>query len=388
MSEPSQTVNVTFVDAAADVTAALAAVDEPVVGIDVERADAEHYFRRAALVQIGVAGRCVLLDATTLEGLDALDRFLADGRTAVFHAMENDLAPLASKGVEPHQVADTAVAAAILGLPTGLASLLAQLLDVELDDDKGSYQRADWEARPLTAGMTAYAAGDVVHLPQLWARLAARLEDTGRRAWYDEDLAAVLAGAHDDQRDWTRVKGATSLPPEQRAVLRSVWEERERLAREHDIAPNRLLHDDVLRDLATDPPRTQAQLVRRSHRRRSLLRRHAEDLLTAVQRGLEGEPERSSRSRRPRRDDRDVYDALRRRRAELATELGLDPGVLAPARPLWQAVTGDPADAGELCQLAGLNHWRTELLAEPLWQAYRDAREHDDHDLAEAPEIR
>ncbi|MFW5933346.1 MAG: hypothetical protein ACOCT8_01305, partial [Actinomycetota bacterium] len=65
-----------------------------------------------------------------------------------------------------------------------------------------------------------------------------------------------------------------------------------------------------------------------------------------------------------------------------------DPGVLAPARPLWRAVTGDPADAAELCSLAGLNHWRSELLAAPLWEAYLAAREHEDHDLAEAPEVR
>lgn len=375
MTEPHDTVEVTLADTATDVTAALATVDAEVVGVDVERADADRYFRRAALIQIGVDGRCALLDGTTLDDLGELDRFLGDGRLAVLHAMENDLAPLAAKGVTPARLADTAVAAAILGLPTGLASLLHELLGVELDGDKDAYQRADWTARPLPADMAAYAAGDVVHLPALWQLLAERLQRSGRRAWYDEELAVTQATAADDQRDWTRVKGAATLTPAERAVLRAVWEERERLARHHDIAPNWLIHDDVLRDLATDPPRTAAQLVRRSRRRRSLLREHAEQLLAAVQAGQDAAPERSSRTRPRRRDDRDVYDALRRRRAQIAEELGLDPGVLAPSRPLWRAVTGDPADAAELCALAGMTRWRTELLAAPLWESYLDARQ-------------
>ena len=383
MSELPDTVEVTLADTATAVPAALATVDAEVVGVDVERADADQYFRCAALVQIGVNGRCALLDGTTMDTLAELDRFLGPQRLAVLHAMDNDLAPLAAKGVTPTRLADTAVAAAILGLPTGLTSLLRDLLGIELDGDKSAYQRADWAARPLSDGMAAYAAGDVVHLPALWAELADRLERTGRRTWYDEELAVTAATATDDQRDWTRVKGAGTLTPEQRAVLRAVWEARERIAREHDIAPNRLIHDDVLRDLATDPPRTAAQLVRRSHRRRSLLRRHADGLLAAVQAGQDAAPERSSRSRPRRRDDREVYDALRKRRAQVAEDLGLDPGVLAPSRPLWQAATGDPADAAELCALAGLTRWRSELLAAPLWETYLDARGEDDADDAD-----
>ncbi len=357
-----------------DPSAVRAALDElatDVVGVDVERADTARYFRRAALVQVGVPGHCVLLDGVTLDTLPELDEFLDDGRLAVLHAAENDLAPLAAKGATPARLADTAVAAAVLGRPTGLGSLLAEVVGVEFDGDKEAFQRADWEERPLPPAMAAYAAGDVVHLPALWAALADELSARGRTEWYEQELDWTLTRAEDDTRDWTRVKGAGSLAPEQRALLRALWEERERLARRHDLAPNRLLHDDVLRDLAIDPPRTPAQLVRRSQRRRGLLRHHAEELFAAVERGLAADPEhRADGDRRWTEEDRVTFDALRRARARVAAEVGVDAGVLCPSRPLWRAVAGRPGDATELCRLAGLRPWQTELLADALWQTY------------------
>jgi ribonuclease D len=356
-----------------EVTAALDRVDAEVVGVDVERADADRYFRRAALVQVGVEGRCVLLDGVALDALPDLERFL-DGRLAVLHAVENDLEPLAAKGVRPTELADTAVAAAMLGLPTGLGTLLREVLGVELDGDKEAFQRADWAARPLTQGMAAYAAGDVVHLPALWTALEDRLNAAGRWSWYEQELAWTVERAGEDNRDWSRVKGSGRLTTPQRAVLRAVWEERERLARDHDLAPNRLLHDDVLRDLAQDPPRTEAQLVRRSHRRRSLLRKHAADLLAAVERGLEAAPEvRDASGRRWTDRDKATFDALRRARAEVAEGLGIDAGVLCPSRPLWGAVAAGPADPAELCAAVELRPWQAELLEDALWHAYTAA---------------
>lgn len=374
MTDKGTPLEVAFVDDRPAVLPALAHVADEVVGVDVERADADRYYRRAALVQVGVAGYCVLLDGTTLATLPELDAHLGTERLAVLHAVENDLEPLAAKGVHPPRLADTAVAAATLGLPTGLGPLLAEVLDVALDGDKSAYQRADWEARPLSPGMAEYAAGDVVHLPALWQELAARLAAADRTPWYEQELAWTLERANEDTRHWTRVKGAGALGPAQRAVLRVLWEERERLAKEHDLAPNRLLHDEVLRDLATDPPRTEAQLVRRSQRRRALLRVYAGALLAAVERGRGAAPEPRDRGgRRWTEQERSAFDAMRHARSAVAEELGMDAGVLCPSQPLWAAVAGAPAGGDELCRLAGLRPWQRELLADPLWAAYAEA---------------
>jgi ribonuclease D len=382
MPPPPDEPRTIFVDEPACVARALDELSAGPVGVDVERADSARYFRRAALVQVGVGDTCVLLDAVRLDHLAALDAYLAD-RETVLHALENDLEPLAILGVEPPRFQDTAVAASVLGLPTGLGPLLSEVLDIELTDDKQRFQRADWEERPLPADMAAYAAGDVVHLPRLWEALAGRLRESGRQSWYEQELAAAVERAFDDRREWTRVKGTARLSPEQRSVLREVWEQRERLAREHDVAPNRLVHDDVLRDLSLDPPSTEQELVRRSPRRRRQLRAYAPALLEAVHRGVEAPPEpRDSTGRRWSPLDRDTYDALRRRRAEIAEELGIEAGVLCPSRPLWQAVAAEPEDGEELCRLAGLRPWQTELLAQPLWEVWEQVRSEAQDDEA------
>lgn len=365
---------VVFVDDRGQVPAALETVAAATVGVDVERADADRYFRRAALVQVGTADRCLLLDAVELPELAELDAFLDDGRIAVLHALENDLEPLARMGVVPDRLADTGIAAALLGLPIGLSGLLTEVLDVQLTADKERFQRADWEARPLPADMADYAAGDVFHLPELWHELADRLAAAGRTSWYEQELAWTVERAGEDNRDWTRVKGAGRLDPAAKAILRELWQEREQLARAHDIAPNRLVHDDVLRGLAEEPVGTTDELVRRSQRRRGLLREHAGALLAAIERGREAPAEtRDEGGRRWSPEDKTAYDALRKARAEVAADLGIDAGVLCSSRPLWRAVAAQPEDPFTLCSLAGLRPWQTELLHEVLWDAYTGA---------------
>lgn len=371
--------DVIFVDEPTAVADALATLDGEIVGVDVERADADNYFRRAALVQVGVPGRCLLLDGVTIDAMDALDAFLDGTHLAVLHAVENDLEPLARKGVRADRLADTAVAAGLLGLPIGLGGLLREVLEVELTEDKERFQRADWEQRPLPDDMAGYAAGDVVHLPALWRELDDRLADAGRRTWYEQELDFTLRRAEEATRDWTRVKGAGRLSPEAKAVLKALWEAREALARTHDIAPNRLLHDDVLRALAEEPPTSEADLVRRSPRRRRQLREHAEHLFAAVEDARRSGPlEVEVEPRRWSPQDKGAYDAMRKARAAVASDLGLEPGVVCSSRPLWRAVAAQPDDGDELCSAADLRPWQSDLLREVLWDAYAEATVRDD----------
>ncbi len=352
---------------------ALEHVDADVVGVDVERADADNYHRRAALVQVGVGATCVLIDGLALEELPELDAFLG-GRLPVLHAAVNDVAPLAARGVAPARIADTAVAAALLGRPTGLDALLEAVLGVRLTTEKERFQRADWSQRPLPDDMLAYAAGDVVHLPELWTALDAELATAGRTEWYAQELDAALAAAGTDTRDWHRIRGVGRLAPRAQQVARALWEAREELARTRDVAPNLLLHDESILALAAEPPGTPKQLARRGRRRRPVAADEAEVLMAAVEAGLAAEPPpRDPDRRRWTDDDTRAFDRLRTARAAVARDLGLDPGVLCASKVLKDAVRADPEDASALGDAAGLRPWQRELLGEVLWAAYRDA---------------
>lgn len=358
-----------FADTPADLARGLGRLaDLPVIGVDVERADWDRYYRTAALVQVGGDGLVLVLDPLALEDLSPLDELLAT-RESVFHALENDLVPLAARGVDPPRLQDTAIAAAMLGLPTGLGPLLEEVLDVRLQADKQEMQRADWEARPLRDDMIAYAAADVADLPALWAALHERLEASGRAGWYDQELAATLAAPPvEERRAWTRTKGVGRLDSRARARVRALWAAREQLARETDTAPGRIASDRVLVALATDPPRHAGELARRGMRRQAV-KRFGADLLGAMAEAATDDPPAPRDGRPPNEDDRRLADTLRGIRATRAEQLGMDPGVLCPSRTLLGAVLVDPGTAEELRAALDLRPWQWEQIGPGFCEA-------------------
>jgi ribonuclease D len=342
-----------------------ALADLETVGVDVERADWNRYYRAAALIQVGGEGRVALIDPLAVSDLQPLQKFL-ETRTCVFHAMENDLRPLGAVSVAPRLIEDTSIAAAMLGLPTGLETLLVQLLEIEPSGDKAEMQRADWERRPLTDQMLSYAAGDVADLPALWAALHEQLVTTQRESWYRQELATAMAlPPVEERREWTRTKGIGRLDPIARSRVRSLWIARERLARATNTAPSRILGDRVLVDLAASPPGSMDELQRRGMRRQAV-RAFGEQIMGALAAGEAQAPEPRPLGRTPTESDREKVDRLRILRADIAQKLSLDPGVLCPSRTLMSAVITDPVTPEALRQRLGLRLWQWELLGGPF----------------------
>jgi ribonuclease D len=309
----------------------------------------------------------VLVDPLELDDLGPLDTFLRT-RTIVLHAMENDITPLQSVSVEPGAIEDTAVAAAILGLPTGLEALLDQLLDVSFNGDKQRMQRADWAKRPLTDAMLEYAAADVADLPHLWAVLADQLSATGRRTWYEQERDAVRQMPPiEERRSWTRLRGLRRLNQRAQTRARSLWQARETLARDTDTAPNRILSDRTLLDLAANPVNDVRGLRTQGMRRQSV-RRFGPQLLAALHESQDA----TLVPPRPRmldEHDRTVVDRLRAQRSQIAARERLDPGVLCPNRSLERAVGLHPATPAELRAALDLRPWQWDLMVDAFVEA-------------------
>lgn len=355
-----------------DVRSSLALLeDAAIVGVDVERADSDRYWRRPALIQLGAEGTVVLADPLAGFDLEPLHAFLR-GRTVVLHAMDNDIAPLASVGIEPDCIEDTAVAATILGLPTGLGPLLDQLLDVQFDGNKQRMQRADWSLRPMTEKMLEYAAADVADLPALWRTMRADLVGRGRLAWYEQERDAIRSQPPlEERRAWTRLRGLGRLDRRAQTRAHALWHERESLARDTDTAPNRILKDQVLLDVAAAPVDDVGGL-RRAGMRRQAARAFGPQLLQALRDGQEAHPVRS-RGRRFDEQERTLVDDLRARRSKIAEELELDPGVLCPNRALEHAVSSQPSTLDELRSALDLRPWQWDLVADAFAEAMEEA---------------
>ncbi len=347
------------------------------VGLDVERSTKPRFDNPAALVQVGTSELVLLVDTHALGAVPVLGDFLRD-RVVVLHAATNDIPSMDRAAIELDTLEDTAIAAALLGLPLGLDNLLQELLDVALSPDKDRFQRADWERRPLPDDMAAYAAGDVEHLPELIADLRARLADRGRLDWYRQERDHMIDDTRRSTRSWEDTRGAGRLDAAHRAVLRALWTCREELAERDDLAPQRVLRDATLVDLAGEPADDPQALARRNKRRGQPLPDHAEALFAAQQDGRAAPPEhRSPAAHRFDGTDRDRHAAMRHARSDLADEMGLHPGFLAPSRTLWAPIAAEPADAEELVANLDLRPWQRDVLAPVLWEAYSKVDETD-----------
>jgi ribonuclease D len=247
--------------ALAAAVARLAAGTGP-VAVDAERASGYRYGQRAYLVQLRRAGAgTVLVDPVPLPDLSSLGDAIADVEW-VLHAASQDLPCLAEVGMRPRALFDTELAGRLLGYEkVGLGAMVESQLGLALE--KG-HSAADWSTRPLPRSWLAYAALDVEVLVELRDLLEAQLRAAGKLEWAREEFAAVAAAPPPAPRaePWRRTSGIHRVRGRRAlATVRALWEARDALARQRDIAPGRVLPDSAIVAAATANPTTAEDLA-------------------------------------------------------------------------------------------------------------------------------
>lgn len=252
------------VDAAAldRVAAAFAAGTGP-IAVDAERASGFRYSQRAYLVQLRRAGAgSALVDPIPFRSdLSALTPALT-GPEWVLHAANQDLPCLAEAGLAPAALFDTELAGRLAGLPrVGLGPMVESLLGLTLEKGHGA---ADWSRRPLPEDWLVYAALDVEVLVELRDVLEALLTEQGKLEFALQEFEAVRTAGPPTPRaePWRRTSGIHKIrKPATLAAVRALWEARDRLAAERDIAPGRVLPDMAIVSAATSAPSSAAALA-------------------------------------------------------------------------------------------------------------------------------
>ena len=346
--------------ALADLIAALR--DEPRYALDTEFHGERTYWPRLALVQVAWPGSIALIDPFAVD-MEPFAEILGGDAVMVAHAAEQDLAIMTRAcGRGPTHLFDTQVAAGFIGLGApSLASLVERLLDVRLT--KGD-RLTDWTRRPLTADQRIYAAADVEFLVELHDALVARLEPMGRLVWATdecEERRLRVRTRPEPEVAWGRMKGARQLRGRSRGVAQQVGAWRERTAAALDVPPRFVLSDLALIGIVSRPPRSREELnAIRGVDGRTLRDGATDALLEAVNAGLALEP---SSVAMPESDhiDRALAPAVTvigAWLAQRASELDLDPAVLATRADLTQLLHGSPSRIA--------TGWRADLVGAPI----------------------
>ena len=299
----------------------------------------------------------VIVDPLADLDLQPLRRALED-REIVLHGGDYDLRML-RRGLNftAQRIFDTMIAARLLGVREfSLAALVKRYFGVELP--KGS-QKADWAKRPLPARMAEYAINDVRYLLSLAEKLEAELDRHQRRDWLRQSCQraieqAAVARVRKQDEFW-RIRGSGSLEGRPAAVLRALWQWREKEAEMVDRPPFHILQNEKLVDAAVGFASGSVPDYKHfSSRRRRAFREAARIALAAPESDWPVLPRRFGT--RPSAQTVRRTEELRRRRDKSAEELGLEPSFIAPRHTL-EAIATDQARTASL-----LVPWQRELL--------------------------
>jgi ribonuclease D len=232
------------------------------VAVDAERASGFKYSQRAYLIQLYRRGAgTFLFDPTLLEGFAELQELIRDEEW-VLHAASQDLACLREVGLDPTRIFDTELAARLLGMPrVGLATVVEELLGIRLAKE---HSAADWSTRPLPQSWLRYAALDVELLVDVRDHLAARLDEADKTAIAQQEFDATVRreAKPPAAEPWRRLSGIHALrSPRNLAVARALWQARDALAVEVDVAPGRLIPDASILAVAKSLPESRRALA-------------------------------------------------------------------------------------------------------------------------------
>lgn len=354
------------------------------IALDCEAAGFHRYSDRLCLVQISTDTRTYVVDPLAFDPSDVLRAPLEDPDVqVVMHGADFDLRLLdRDLGIRLRGLFDTQVAAALLGEPAlGLQALLQEMLGVSLPK---KYQRADWAARPLPEDMLEYAADDTRHLMPLADVLSSRLLEAKRLGWVREECEVLEDNAYrssgaSPEDPVTRVKGARDLAPREVTALREALDWRDRIAREKDRAPFRVVGDAPLVEAVLTRPLDRRQLSSIKGFPQGLARQEGDDLLDRfdqVARLTDDNlrPYPRSNRRGPGRPDPEteaLAERLRAARNQRASSLGLDRGTLLSNAVLMAVATQKPRDEETLSRVDGMRRWQVEVAGADLLEILR-----------------
>ena len=256
---------ITTTEALSDLCDRLAKSD--FVAVDTEFMRENTYWPELCLVQIANTEEAAAIDPMA-PGIDLkpLLDLMCDNEDVlkVFHAGGQDVEIIFNlTGKTPHPIFDTQIAMMAISQSEqiGYANLVESWLGFTVD--KGA-RFTDWSRRPLTDRQIEYAIGDVTHLAKIFPMMLKKLVKTGRGHWLDEEMEKLADPSNyitDPGQAWKRIRQPGRNPQVLgRMKALAAWREAE--AQHKNIPRGRIMRDETLADIASHPPKNQADLAK------------------------------------------------------------------------------------------------------------------------------
>ncbi|MCZ8369705.1 MAG: ribonuclease D [Porphyrobacter sp.] len=256
---------ITTTEALSDLCARLAKSD--FVAVDTEFMRENTYWPELCLVQIANSEEAAAIDpmAPGIDLAPLLD-LMCDNEDVlkIFHAGSQDVEIIVNlTGKTPHPIFDTQIAMMAISQSEqiGYANLVETWIGLTID--KGA-RFTDWSRRPLSERQIEYAIGDVTHLAGIFPRILKKLIKTGRGGWLDAEMEKLADPANyltDPAAAWKRIRQSGRNPQVLgRMKALAAWRESE--AQHKNIPRGRIMRDETLADIASHPPKTQADLAK------------------------------------------------------------------------------------------------------------------------------
>jgi len=362
---------------------------ESLIAVDTEFFRETTYYPQLALVQVATDSVVACIDPLAFDAKPALKKILLDENiTKIFHSCSQDMEVLYYYlGQTPNNIYDTQIANALLSehQQIGYAKLVENELGAQLDK---SQTRTNWLQRPLTEEQLQYAGDDVYYLYQLQHKLDRQLQDKGRKSWFEEETASLHYDESDFQVDkknlWRRVKGSSRLNRNKLAIVQTIAVWRERLAQQQDKTRRKILSDDIVLDLAFNPPADSDELQRlinnktRTERRSQSIRftgAQLDSLLDAIDEGRHMPEEQMPDNRFTVLDgeQKQTLKAMQQLVADKAESLGISSAMLYSKKDLEKLILQQ--DEQDKLMNKGMNthdNWRYRCIGEQLAEAIKN----------------
>lgn len=345
--------------------------DSGIVAFDTEFISENTFRPKLCLIQLATRERAVAVDPFEVDVADWWNIMADDRTTVVVHAgREESRFCLTCIGKRPQLLVDVQLAEGLRSssYPLSYERLLQRVLNQTVHSTE---TRTDWQRRPLTDRQITYAVDDVRYVLEVWDRQKAWLEKKNRLSWVEEEFERLLDEMEAERAggQWMKLSGVRRLNSRQLAVVRALYEWREKTAETRNQPMRRILRDDLMIDLARRQPRTESELLNSRDMNRANFRRSASEIVACVKQAMalpQSEIPSRFRNNDSGPDEPVLGKLLALALANRCSELQLSAGIVGTSNDLkewirWYGSGSNPENAPRLSK-----GWRAEVCGDML----------------------